>query len=87
MLKVELHDPHFANKKAPSEQGVGNRRDRRNRNIRVKGLPEGVQEGLLQQSLEKLVSVVRLEVFEKSREALLTLESAAVSTNFVKGAI
>ena len=51
----------------------------KSRSVRLKGLPEGTQEGLLQQILEKIVPVKRLEVFEGKREALVELTSVAVS--------
>jgi hypothetical protein len=43
------------------------------------GLPENTQEGLLQQALEKIVPVKRLEIFAASHEAVAELESQAVS--------
>lgn len=42
-------------------------------------LPEGTQEGLLQQALEKIVPVKRLEVFARANEANAELNSQAVS--------
>jgi hypothetical protein len=53
--------------------------DKRSRTIRVYDLPEGTQEGLLQQALEKLAPVKRLEMFAKSHEAMVELTNAAVS--------
>lgn len=47
----------------------------------MRNLPAGVQEGLLQQALEKLASVKRVELFEELHEAVVELESAAVSFN------
>lgn len=45
----------------------------------MKNLPPGTQEGLLQQALEKHGQVVRVEVFIDKNEAVVELESAAVS--------
>lgn len=53
----------------------------RNRSIRMRNLPPGIQEGLLQQELEKHTRVKRLEVFAQLNEAILELESAAVSVS------
>lgn len=52
--------------------------DKRERTIRLHGLPEGTQEGLLQQALEKIAPVQRVEVFAKSHEAIAELASQAV---------
>ncbi|KAL0254058.1 hypothetical protein I308_101437 [Cryptococcus tetragattii IND107] len=61
-LKVEISDPNHANKKSQEQ---------------LSNLPEGTQEGLLQQALEKIVPVRRLEMFARSHEALVELESQA----------
>lgn len=68
-LKVEMSDPNF--RKAGG--------DKHARTIRLYGLPEGTQEGLLQQALEKVVPVRRLEMFAKQHEAMVELTNAAVS--------
>lgn len=41
----------------------------------------GAQEGLLQQAIEKIARVARVEVFQDKREAVVELENAAVSTS------
>lgn len=48
--------------------------------MRLHNLPEGTQEGLLQQALEKIVPVKRLEVFARSNEANAELNNQAVSS-------
>ena len=53
--------------------------EKRARTVRLHNLPEDTQEGLLQQALEKLVPVRRLELFASSHEAIAELESQAVS--------
>lgn len=63
--------------------GLGRAADAKNRSIRIRGLPLSVQEGLLQQALEKYASVKRLEVFQETSEAVVELETAAVSTSDV----
>ncbi|KAL1413103.1 Splicing factor [Vanrija albida] len=82
-LKVELSDPNHANKKkaprptgsAPNPSGAREASERRARQVRLYGLPEGSEEGLLQQELEKIVPVKRLEIFRSSHEALVELQS------------
>ncbi|WOO76790.1 putative RNA-binding protein [Vanrija pseudolonga] len=82
-LKVELSDPNHANKKkaprpagsAPDASGAREASERRSRQVRLYGLPEGSEEGLLQQALEKIVPVKRLEIFRSSHEALVELQS------------
>lgn len=56
--------------------------ERRSRTVRLHNLPEGTQEGLLQQALEKIVPVKRLEVFGRSNEANAELNTQAVSLRF-----
>ena len=46
--------------------------------MRVRNLPAGTQEGLLQQVLEKHAHVKRVEVFEDLGEAEVELENAVV---------
>ena len=48
--------------------------------MRVRKLPPGTQEGLLQQALEKHAKVKRVEVFADIGEADVELENAAVSS-------
>lgn len=62
-----------ATEAAPTESYT----DRRAKTVRLHNVPEGTQEGLLQQALEKLVSVKRLEMFAKQHEAVALLEHAA----------
>ncbi|EJC97945.1 uncharacterized protein FOMMEDRAFT_97432 [Fomitiporia mediterranea MF3/22] len=64
-------------KNEQTASGLGRRSDVRSRSVRIKGLPPGTQEGLLQQALEKVVPVKRLEVFQDLQEATAELESAA----------
>ena len=59
--------------------GLGLEADVRNRSVRVRNLPVGTQEGLLQQALEKIATVKRVEVLMEQQEAVVELENAAVS--------
>jgi hypothetical protein len=52
--------------------------DVQSRSVRVGNLPPGTQEGLLQQTFEKLASVKRVEVFADLHEAIVEVETAAV---------
>ncbi|CAG8691825.1 1626_t:CDS:2, partial [Acaulospora colombiana] len=49
------------------------------RSIRIKGVPSGTQEPILQQALEKVTSVVRLNLIPERNEAILEVENAAVA--------
>ena len=51
----------------------------RTRSIRITNLPPATQEGLLQQMLEKIVPVSRVEVFIHKQEAIVELKTPAVS--------
>jgi len=87
-LKVEQSDPNFNNKKAAryvdrSRRGADDSdaemKDKRSRTVRLENVPAGMQEALLQQALEKVVPVRRLELFAKTNHAQAELENQAVS--------
>ncbi|KAI0632486.1 RNA-binding protein Prp24 [Trametes polyzona] len=61
----------------PKNKTPGYREEVRNRSVRVRNLPAGTQEGLLQQALEKHAKIKRVEVFADLAEAEVELESAA----------
>jgi squamous cell carcinoma antigen recognized by T-cells 3 len=62
-----------------THSGLGRQAEARNRSVRIRNLPPGTQEGLLQQVLEKYSSVKRVEVFMDQNEAVVELQSPAVS--------
>ena len=66
-----------------ADRGLGRNAELASRSVRIKNLPVGTQEGVLQQIVEKLVSVKRLELFEDIHEAVVEFESPAVSTNLL----
>ncbi|ORX37192.1 hypothetical protein BD324DRAFT_681110 [Kockovaella imperatae] len=76
-LKVELNDPNYAAKRheKPSQNAAKVAAERRHRSVRLHGLPDGTTEGLLQQALEKIIPVRRVEVFGASHEAVVELEA------------
>lgn len=59
------------------ETGFGKKADARNRSLRIRALPDGTEEGLFQQVVEKLAPVNRLEVFTDKHEAVVEFQSAA----------
>lgn len=59
------------------ETGLGRKADARNRSLRIRDLPDGTAEGLLQQAVEKLAPVNRVEVFLDKHEAVVEFQSAA----------
>ncbi|RXK40070.1 hypothetical protein M231_02710 [Tremella mesenterica] len=73
-LKVEMHDPNHVTKR-PTTSAPREAIERRARTVRLFNLPSDTQEGLLQQALEKIVSVKRLELFSKVHQAVVELES------------
>ncbi|KAF7313383.1 ATP-dependent DNA helicase PIF1 [Mycena chlorophos] len=77
-ISVTVADSRVRGKnRAEPESGLGKKADARSRSIRVRNLPAGTQEGLLQQTLEKLAKVKRVEVFADLNEALVELENPA----------
>lgn len=53
--------------------------DAKNRSIRIRNIPAGAQEGLLQQALEKVApGITKVEIFEGTGEATVELATAAV---------
>lgn len=86
-LKVTISDPHHAEKNrglvSPPCPANMNRKitdgsaaaDRRSRTVYLFDIPSGSQEGLLQQELEKLFPVKRVELFASKGEARVELES------------
>ncbi|KAG6850068.1 hypothetical protein H0H93_001618 [Arthromyces matolae] len=60
-----------------TESGLSRAADIRNRSIRIRNLPANTQEGLLQQAIEKIAAVKRLEVFIDQNEAVVEFENAA----------
>lgn len=48
----------------------------RNRSLRIRDLPDGTEEGLLQQAVEKFAPVNRLEVFMDKHEAVVEFQLA-----------
>lgn len=63
---------------AQTETGLGRLEDILSRSVRIKKLPPGAQEGLLQQVLEQHADVKRVEVFEEIHEATVELENVLV---------
>ncbi|KAJ8080386.1 Splicing factor [Marasmius tenuissimus] len=78
-IAVTLADPRVKgrNNKFDKATGLGRKAEVKSRSIRIANLPPLTQEGLLQQVIEKIAAVKRLEVFEGKGEAVLELENAA----------
>lgn len=58
--------------------GMSRLAEARSRSVRIRNLPPATQEGLLQQAMEKIAPVRRVEVFVDKQEAVVELENAAV---------
>ncbi|KAF8208710.1 hypothetical protein K438DRAFT_1812755 [Mycena galopus ATCC 62051] len=72
-----------AKKNVETESGLGKKADVRSRSVRVRNLPVGTQEGLLQQAMEKIAKVKRVEVFVDLNEAVMELENAAEASKLL----
>lgn len=70
------------NRNTVTETGLSKVAETRSKSVRVRNLPPATQEGLLQQTLEKHALVKRVEVFQNLNEAVVELESHAVSYYF-----
>lgn len=66
------------NQNGQSESGLGRLEDILSRSVRIKNLPPGTQEGLLQQVLEQYADLKRVEVYEEIHEATVELENISV---------
>ncbi|KAF8463228.1 hypothetical protein DFH94DRAFT_786990 [Russula ochroleuca] len=76
-IAVTLSDTRVRSRRREPETGLGRKADARNRSLRIRDLPDDTAEGLLQQAVEKLAPVNRLEVFLDKREAVVEFQSAA----------
>ena len=61
-----------------TETGLGRLEDTLSRSVRIKNLPPGTQEGLLQQALEQHAIVKRVEIFQELNQATVELENTSV---------
>jgi hypothetical protein len=59
--------------------GIRHVAEKRARAVRLLNIPADAQEGLLQQALEKIVPVRRVELFAHNGTAVVELEKEAVS--------
>jgi len=66
------------NQNVQTESGLGRLEDTLSRSVRVRNLPPGTQEGLLQQALEQHANVKRVEIFEEINEATVEVENISV---------
>ena len=73
--RVKSKDRNFQ-----TETGLGRLEDTLSRSVRIRNLPPGTQEGLLQQALEQRARVKRVEVFQELNQATVELENASVRT-------
>ncbi|KAL1745101.1 hypothetical protein HDZ31DRAFT_37139 [Schizophyllum fasciatum] len=62
---------------AQADTGLGRQDEIRSRSFMVKNLPPNADDGRLQQELEKVMKVKRVEVFKDKNEAVVELETAA----------
>ena len=79
-IAVTLADTRVKGKdrNVQTETGLGRLEDILSRSVRIKNLPPGTQEGLLQQVLEQHAIVKRVEIFEEINIATVELENISV---------
>ena len=79
-IAVTLADTRVKGKdrNVQTETGLGRLEDILSRSVRIKNLPPGTQEGLLQQVLEQHAIVKRVEIFEEINMATVELENISV---------
>jgi len=65
------------NRNVQTDTGLGRLAEVQSRSVRIRNLPTGIQEGLLQQVLEQHAAVKRVEVYEELNQATVELENAA----------
>lgn len=75
-IAVTLSDPRVRARHR-SEIGLSRVAEARSRSIRITDLPPATQEGLLQQMLEKIVPINRVEVLIDKQEAIVELKTPA----------
>lgn len=78
-IAVTLADPRVRARHIKSDTGLGRTAELNSRSVRVRNVPPNTQEGLLQQVFEKVAAVRRVEFFADKNEAVVELETAAVS--------
>ncbi|KAG9104040.1 Splicing factor [Ceratobasidium sp. 370] len=77
-IAVTLADSRVhARHKIDESAGLTRRAEVRSRSLRVRKLPPGTTDGLLQQTFEKLAPVVSVQVTEEKGEAVVELKNAA----------
>ncbi|KAI0257869.1 hypothetical protein BC834DRAFT_926935 [Gloeopeniophorella convolvens] len=76
-IAVTLSDTRVRSRKREPDSGLGKKADARSRTLRIRDLPPGTQEGLLQQAVERLAPVRRVEVRGATNEARVEFANAA----------
>jgi len=77
-IAVTIVDPRARGRKDPPASGLGLKGDIISRSVRLKGLPKGLEEGILQQIVEKVVTgVKKVEIFRDICEAVVEFETIA----------
>ncbi|KAG8973011.1 Splicing factor [Tulasnella sp. 425] len=77
-IAVTMVDPRAPGRKEQPSSGLGKRADLIARSVRIKKVPSGTEEGLLQQAIEKVASgVKRVEIFKDTGEATVEFDSMA----------
>lgn len=87
-LAVTMVDPRAPGRKEQPSSGLGKRADLIARSVRVKKVPPGAEEGLLQQAIEKIASgVKRVEIFKDIGEATVEFDAMANAAKLLLGTV
>lgn len=73
-----LNEDYFSCREQPTT-GLGKKADLASRSVRIRKIPPGTEEGLLQQAIEKVATgIKRVEIFQDLWEAVVEFETIAV---------
>ncbi|KZT61784.1 hypothetical protein CALCODRAFT_490685 [Calocera cornea HHB12733] len=85
-LAVTLADARAPTKREPPGTGQGHQAELRNRSVRLRKIPPGTQEAIIQQTLEKLAAVRKVVMKTGTDEAVVECETVADASKLVLAA-
>ncbi|KAG8924802.1 Splicing factor [Tulasnella sp. 418] len=83
-IAVTLADPHAPSRRAQPASGLSRKQDLKSRSVRIKNIPAGTQEAVLQQAIEKVATgVKKVELFEQNWQAVVEFNTIADAGRFL----
>ncbi|KAG8966590.1 Splicing factor [Tulasnella sp. 419] len=83
-IAVTLADPHAPSRRAQPASGLSRKHDLKSRSVRIKNIPAGTQEAVLQQAIEKVATgVKKVELFEQNWQAVVEFNTIADAGRFL----